>query len=174
MNKKISEFVDSLLSNSNKKLVLKTLEKLFNSGIPFNLPHKFKFIELSQQQTIIELPFIKKNKNHLGGQHACAIATLGEYPAGLSIIKFFGSSSYRIILKELHTHYFQQGRGKLQGRVDVQKYNFKEFKEQLDSHTSVDITLTTEIYNTDQEVIAEVTTTWQLKPWTKVTFKHNN
>ena len=101
MNKNLKLIIDQLLKNSSNPIVLKLLNKTLNQGIPFNIPHKFKFIEVSPKKVIIELPYTRNNRNHLGGIHACATATLGEYPAGLLILKYFGIGTYRIIMSHL-------------------------------------------------------------------------
>lgn len=171
MNRKISKVIDKLLDSSDSKVTLKTLETLFNTGIPFNLPHKFRFVELSDSKTLLKLPAIHKNKNHLGGLHACAIATLGEYPAGLTLIKKFGSSRYRLIMRRLQAEYFKQAREAVYGEVIVNHQELDEISYQLNHNDKAEITMTTNILDEHQEVLAVVQTTWQLKNWDKVSFK---
>lgn len=171
MNKKMSKMIDKLLGSSNNKLGLMTIQKLFNSGIPFNLPHKFKFLELSDKKTRLQLPHIRKNQNHLGGIHACAIATLGEYPAGLTLIKKFGSSTYRLIMDEIHVNYLKQAKEALVGEVLVDEEELSRVESELKSENISKITIPTNILNKNNEVVAVVQTTWQLKNWDKVTFK---
>jgi acyl-coenzyme A thioesterase PaaI-like protein len=171
MNRKLSKIIDKLLINSEKALALKALEKIFNTGIPFNMPHKFKFEELSDKKTRMSLPHKRVNQNHLGGMHACAIATLGEYPAGLTLIKRFGSSRYRLIMGRLQGDYIKQGREKLTGEVIVDSDEFERVEKELTESDKSEITLTTNILNQADEVIAVIQTTWQLKNWSSVTFK---
>ena len=162
--------MDNWLQGDVSKLKLKALETMFNNGIPFNTPHKFKFTQITNQKTLITLPFIRKNKNHLGGIHACAVATLGEYPAGLSIIKRFGASRYRIIMKRIQVEYFKQAKEELVGEVIINQKEFDEVEKKLTTEDQVDIVMTTNILNGSDEVISVVHTTWQLKNWTKVSF----
>ena len=171
MNNKVFKLIDKLFLSSENSLTLKTLEKLFNVSIPFNGPHKFKFIELSQNRSRIKLPLIRKNKNHLGGMHACAIATLGEYPAGLALIKCFGSTSYRIVLKKIAVDYIKQGNTDLTGVVDFPKDEKERIKKELNENQKSDILVVTNILNAKEEVVAKVETTWQLKDWNAVSFK---
>jgi acyl-coenzyme A thioesterase PaaI-like protein len=63
----------------------------------------------------LNYPSSGKNKNHLGGAHACAIATLGEFTAGLLLTRALGSSTYRIIMTDLYVDYLKQGRTHLYG-----------------------------------------------------------
>ena len=171
MNKKLSFLVDNLLDKSETRLALKALEKLFNTGIPFNMPHKFKFLELSDNKTQLKLPYKRVNQNHLGGMHACAIATLGEYPAGLSLIKRFGSSKYRLIMSKLEGDYIKQGRGDITGVVEIDESEFSRVENELTENDQSEIIISTNILNTNDEVIAVIQTTWQLKNWDKVSFK---
>lgn len=170
MKDQINKIVDKLLESSENKASLLALEKLFNNNIPFNLPHKFKFVEMSHDKTVLKLPSIRKNKNHLGGIHACATATLGEYPAGLSLIKHLGISKYRLIMKKLEADYFKQSKDAITGEVEIDHDELERVKEELSKEDKAEITIATTIKNTNEEVIAVVQTTWQLKNWDKVTY----
>jgi acyl-coenzyme A thioesterase PaaI-like protein len=75
--------IDKLLK-SESKTSLMALNKVLTIGIPFNAPHGFKIKEISNDQVLIHLPNRKLNHNHLSGIHACAMATVGEYCAGMS------------------------------------------------------------------------------------------
>lgn len=171
MNKKIALIIDKLLSQSHNSVTLKALEKLFNTGIPFTLPHKFKFIEMSDKYTRLRLPDIRKNRNHLGGLHACAIATLGEYVAGLSLIKHVGSSKYRLVMRKIEVNYFKQAKESLIGVYEVDHEELKRVEIELSSGDKTEIHMAANILNKKEEVIAVVETTWQLKNWTKVRYK---
>ena len=171
MNRHTAKLIDRLLESSDSKFSLKALEKLFNLGIPFNLPHKFEFLEISSSKTLLKLPYIKKNQNHLGGLHACALATLGEYPAGLSLIKQFGSAKYRLIMRKLEADYFKQARGAVYGEVTCDPQVMAELTENLTAQDQAEVTLSTHIINQSQEVIAVIRTDWQVKNWEKVSFK---
>ncbi|MBD63773.1 MAG: DUF4442 domain-containing protein [Halobacteriovoraceae bacterium] len=171
MNKQLSKLLDKLMAGSESKTKLVALETLFNQGIPFNIPHKFKFVEISHQKTVLKLPYIKKNKNHLGGLHACAVATLGEYPAGLTLVKKFGMSRYRLIMRRIQVEYFKQAKEALLGEVIVNHQELDQFGQQLQSEDMVEVEMTTNILNKSEEVIAVVHTVWQIKNWKKVSFK---
>lgn len=171
MNKALSKLIDKLIKNSTNKAALAVIEKMFNNGIPFNLPHKFKFIELSDKKVQVRLPFIKKNKNHLGGIHACATATLGEYTAGLSLIKIFGSSSHRLIMEEIHVNYIKQAKEELIGEVLIDPNEVCRITDELRDVRSSKMNIVTNILNKNLEVVAVVQTKWQLKCWDKVSFK---
>ncbi len=171
MNEKLRKITDYLLRKSYDKFALQSLNKLLNLAIPFNIPHKFKYIELSDYKAIIEIPYSKLNQNHLGGIHACAIATLGEYPAGLIILKHFGIANYRIIMKDLKVDYIKQAKESLRGQADLTIEDVEVIKEELREKNQSNINMITNIMNSHDEVIAIVQTTWQLKNWKDVSFQ---
>ena len=171
MNKIINEMTDKLLANSTNKLALKALEKLFNTGIPFNRQHKFKFTAISEGKTQLKLPHIRANKNHLGGIHACATATLGEYAAGLTLIKKFSSSKYRLVMSKMEADYIKQAKEDLYGVVEIEKEELERIENELAAGDKSEITIVTNIFTKEDEIIAVIQTSWQLKKWNRVTYK---
>lgn len=98
------KLIDKLMANPTK-LNLVALDKVLRLGIPFNAPHGFAIRNISPDEVKVSLPNRKLNHNHIGGIHACAMATVGEYCAGLSLLSRFGISKYRLIMSELcHVH----------------------------------------------------------------------
>lgn len=168
MNKKISNLVDQLLSNSHKPLTLKLIEKLFISGIPFNKPHGFKFNHIKDDEVEVFLPFKRLNKNHIGTMHACAIATLGEFPAGLVLTKNLGSSKYRYVMTELKASYNKHSNTNLRGVAKLTQKKLNMLLKELEAGGVGKITLITDIINTKDEKVAVIQTEWQVKDWSKV------
>ena len=171
MNEKMRQITDYLLRKSQSKFALETLNKMLNIAIPFNIPHKFKYLELSEQKAVIEIPYNKMNQNHLGGIHACAIATLGEYPAGLIILKHFGIANYRIIMKDLRVDYIKQAKSSLLGVAQLSPEDVEVIKSQLSKEGHSLINMVTNIMTEQEEIVAIVQTTWQLKNWKDVSFQ---
>ena len=171
MASQINRFFNYLLANSHSKWSLLILQKVINNRISFNASHKFKFIELSQEITILVAPFIRANKNHLGGVHACAIATVGEYTAGLCLVKNFGLYEYRIIMEELQVSYIKQATGAVSAKARFSKDLKAKIIKDVATNSQSSFELTSRIENTQGEEVANVTTKWQLKDWKKVTFK---
>jgi len=166
------KIIDNLIANPTKTNLL-LLNQALKFGIPFNAPHGFQVEELTNQMTKISLPFRKLNQNHLGGIHACAIATVGEFCAGLSILSSFGISKYRLILSELNVKYSYQGRVDLEGICLPTQINKDEVTKSLDSQTPYFQTLKTIIgEKKSNKEVAVVTTTWQIKSWDLVKTKN--
>ena len=159
--------LDKLMKNPTT-MNLMALNKVLTVGIAFNAPHGFKIKELSEENIRISLPNRKLNHNHLGGIHACAMATVGEYCAGMSLLKTFGASQYRLILSDLHVKYTYQGRSDLEGTCSPRQIDKDAVKKVLDSDGKYLQKLETLIRDKNGKDVAIVTTTWQLKSWDQV------
>jgi acyl-coenzyme A thioesterase PaaI-like protein len=162
--------INKLIKNPTKTNLM-ALNKVLALGIPFNAPHGFKIKELSEDSVLITLPNRKLNHNHLGGIHACAMATVGEYCAGMSLLKTFGISQYRLILSDLHVKYTYQGRTDLEGVCSPRQIERETVQAALDSEGKYLQELVTHIRDKNGKEVAVVTTTWQLKSWDKVKTK---
>lgn len=160
--------IDKLMENPTK-MNLMALDKVMTLGIPFNAPHGMKIRQISEDQVRVSLPNRKLNHNHLGGIHACAMATVGEYCAGLSLLSCFGISKYRLIMSELSVTYTWQGRTDLEGICSPRVIDKDAVKAALDDGKTYTQSFETVVQEgkTGKEV-ARVKTTWQLKPWGSV------
>lgn len=168
MNQKLSKLIDQLLSKSDKPLTLKLIEKLFITGIPFNKPHGFKFNHIRNDEVEVFLPFKRLNKNHIGTMHACAIATLGEFPAGLVLTKNLGSSKYRFVMTELKATYNKHSNTNLRGVAKLPQKKLNTLMNELEAKGVGKVILTTDIINTKDEKVAVIQTEWQVKDWSQV------
>lgn len=165
------KLIDKLLSESHRPMNVMALDKVLTFGIPFNAPHGFKIQSIDEHEIVIKLPNRKLNHNHLGGIHACAIATLGEFCGGLGLLKSFGISKYRLIMSELRAEYKYQGRKALTGRSQIQ-FDKEKIQNDIDTTGKSTQTVSTTIYDSDSQVVAIVTTTWQIKKWNLVKTKN--
>lgn len=172
MKDKLNKIVDKLLETSEKKHSLFILQRLFNSSIPFNLPHKIKFLEMSKEKTRLLLPYIRHNKNHLGGIHACATATLGELTTGMTIIKQFGGTSYRYIMEEIQINYLKQAKEEVTSEAIIDEEELTRVYQELSDEKKSSVVIVANILNKNLEVIAVVQSKWQIKDWAAVKFKN--
>ena len=143
----------------NKKIKHTILDKVLNINIPFNRRLKFKITELNPKVVSVTSPSVKSRQNHIKGAHACALATLGEYPAGLVLAQNFSVENYRFILKELSMNYEKQGRGELFATCSVK--TLKKPSQTAENWYK----MKTEITNKKGELVAICNTNWQVKPW---------
>lgn len=165
------KLIDKLIENPTP-LNLMALNKVLTIGIPFNAPHGFKIVELSSDIVRITLPNRKLNHNHISGIHACAMATVGEYCAGMALLSSFGISKYRLILSDLHASYTYQGRVDLEGRCSPHDIDKVKVQEALEKDGKYSQKLVTKISDKNGKEVAIITTTWQLKPWEFVKTKN--
>jgi acyl-coenzyme A thioesterase PaaI-like protein len=147
------------------------LNNLLKIAIPFNAPHGFTVLEISDEQVRIKIANRKLNHNHLGGIHACAIATLGEFCAGMTMAKKLGLDQYRLILSQLSVEYYLQGRSDLTGIAKLSDEKIQKLHNELSTQDKTLVHHETEIFNQKNEKVALVKTTWQLKKWDKVQLK---
>jgi hypothetical protein len=91
-------------------LYLKILNWSLNRMIPFNKPHGFRIIEISDHHLKTFIPYKKSNFNHIRGLHACALATLSEFTTGFLLITQLDGKKYRLIMQRLEMDYHYQGK----------------------------------------------------------------
>lgn len=150
------EKVIKLMENPTP-LNLWILNKLLRRAIPFNIPHGLDIKSLHKNKVEVDLPYKHYNWNHLKGQHACAIATVGEYCAGLNLILHFNPTQYRYLLMELKITYHKQGKSRLTG--------ISQYSQNLEAQEILTPIMISDIYNDKQELVAQVESKWQIKKW---------
>ena len=171
MNNKLSKILDYMMTRSETKKGLYAIQKMFLVGIPFNKPHGLKFLKIGRNDSHFKLANKRANHNHLGGMHAIAQCLLGEFSAGILLIKNFSGQQYRIIMKDISAVYLKQAKCEIHGKAHISDEEIENLKAKIAQEDKADIKLTTLISNPEGEKVAEVTTTWQLKDWSKTSFK---
>lgn len=147
------------------------MDKVLKYMIPFNGPHGFKIKNCRPKDIAISIPNKRVNHNHLKGIHAGAIITLGEFCSGLCLLTEFSAKKYRLILKELRSEYFYQGKTDLEGRCKVSAQDVQKIRDTLVNEPKVLTEQVTEIYDKEENLVAKVYATWQLKSWKSVQTK---
>lgn len=143
-------------------LRLPALTTALELAIPFNAGLGMKITTLSREKVIIRSPDRRKRRNHVGSAHACFLALLSEYPAGLLLAQKYSFSQYRIIISELKIEYLKQGRGPLTATALAPE----EWPEFINGEAFLD--MQTVIKNDKEEPISICYTRWQIKEWKKV------
>lgn len=159
-----------LLNKAKKsRFYLWLLNKVLSRMIPFNLPHKFEIMELSDTHIKTRLPFRRKNKNHIGGLHACALATLSEFSTGVLLLTGLNPKEYRIILKNLEMQYFYQGKMDAFAIWRISPDFVREsVTEPLKTSESVVLPCEIQIHDKQGNHLSTARVYWQIKPWAKV------
>lgn len=137
--------------------------------VPFNAPHGFALAAYSPERVEVRLPFCRANKNHLGGIHACAIATAAEMSSGLLLLQEIDLSEYRLIMKEMTVTYEKQGRSNLMARCSSDSEDSKQKRQdELNRFEACSVKLVSEVFEELGERIAFAEITWQMKTWRAV------
>lgn len=141
------------------------LNKGLNRIIPFNAPHKFYIDKIDLNNIQVNIPYIRKNLNHLKGVHACALATASEYACGFLLISRLSPSNYRLIMRNMHVDYVKQGKENLKVKFNLSEDRLLEIKRRLEvSQQSLEI-FEVEIRNAKGDLISIAKLEWQLKEW---------
>lgn len=135
--------------------------------IPFNSPHRFKIINVAPASITITAPYIRRNKNHVNGIHACALATLCEYSCGLMLARTFDPKTYRVILKELKVNYQYQAKEEVITNYSLPESTISSIKQTLTTEDAALCTLIVTINDKQGNIICTGEVTWQVKPWNK-------
>lgn len=165
-----SVWIEKILKNPSGPQLM-VLNQILKFVIPFNAPHGFRILELSDSQVKIHLPFTKKNLNHLHGIHACAITTAGEMAAGMALISSFPISKYRPILSKLSCEYLYQGKTDLIATIQVAADQIPNVKKEIEMQGKAIVDFETLVVDQNKNLVAKVYTTWQIKSWEQVKTK---
>lgn len=143
-----------------------------NHKVPFNAPHRLKVESITKEEMTLALPYRKRNLNHLGGLHACAMATVAEACSGFLLISNLDPRHYRLILKELTMSYHYQGKTAARAIFKLPPERLQsDILKPLKHSDQVLLPCTTEIYDAQGEHLASGTANWQIKDWGKVQHK---
>ncbi len=170
----VANLVNDYLLNLPSPLGFKDrlfLDKILSFKIAFNRPHGIQIKELTNETCTTYLPYKKINTNHLGGMHACVLALVGEYSAGLMILRNTGLRDYRIILKHMQVTYEKQAKTNTQGIAKLTDEQINLITNELPQSGEIELVIETQIYNHKKERVAVASTHWHLKSWNKVKFK---
>jgi acyl-coenzyme A thioesterase PaaI-like protein len=137
--------------------------------IPFNQPHGFRLMEISESHIKTSIPYKRKNLNHIKGLHATALATLSEFTTGLLLLKVLGTKNYRIILQRLDIKYLYQGKmdATAEFAIDQDWINDLIIQPLSISGTTV-VPCDVKIYDLSGNQLTLATVYWQVKSWDKV------
>lgn len=146
----------------------RALTRVFWAWIPFNKPHRFAIVELEVGRAVVAAPSRRWNQNHLGTQHACSLATIGEFAAGLSLLGAFSPEAYRLIMSRLEVDYTRRAQGRVEACAEVTSESLAAFREELASSGIARVVVETALSDGGGEQVARVRTHWQVKSWSKI------
>jgi len=161
----VFKYIDKIPQAMVRHRILDSFIEFF---IPFSRWLGLKIQALSIDKVIIHSPERRRRRNHVGGAHACALALLGEYAAGLLLAQRFAPDEYRMIIGSLNINYQKQGRGLLIA-TSLAPNNIPQFAHgEISENGEIWVDMTTEITNAKTEHIATCKTRWQIKAWDQI------
>lgn len=154
---------------STSRFYLWLLNSALVRMIPFNKPHGFKVVEISETKIKTKLPYKRLNFNHIKGLHACALATLSEFTTGFLMISRLDPKKYRIILKTLEMEYHYQGKMDATGTFEINdKWMNQMIYQPLEKEDSTVVICEIKIHDTEGNHLTTGKVHWQVKSWEKV------
>ncbi|MEK7485696.1 MAG: DUF4442 domain-containing protein [Planctomycetota bacterium] len=166
-----STYLLKLLETASPEKFIRLFNRFGKWIIPFNRPHRLRIETLTNQLCITTIPYRRTNWNHLKGIHAGAIATLGEFTAGILLISNYGMSRYRLILSRLEVEYHYQGKTNLQASAQFDPADKDRIRELLEKGEPAVVEMKTELEDKNKNKVATVKTLWQMKSWDAVKTK---
>lgn len=145
------------------------LNVAFNRMVPFNGPHGFRISEIGDHHVKTYLPYRRRNLNHVGGLHACALATLTEITCGFFFAVKLNPKKYRLILRKLEIDYLYQGKTHATAEFSLtdEWLNSNVFVP-LASADAVDVVAEVVIRDVKGNQLTAGKAYWQIKDWAKV------
>ena len=157
-----------LLQAQQSSLRLWILNMLLARVIPFNGPHKLRVAEVFDDGVRVQLPYTRRNLNHIKGLHACALATLAEYTTGLSLLYLLGSKRYRLIMQRIEIDYLYQGKISAEAEFRLSNDDCEALSEEVESEGVVVRPFEVVIRDNESNELCKARVHWQLKDWSKV------
>lgn len=132
---------------------------------PFNAHLGSRLVEWTDEKCVIAIKRHRGVRNHVKSIHAGALFTLGETCAGLVIIRNFPFAKYRPLMSDVKVNYSKQARGDVTGECVIPKETVARMLREIVAEQIPFVEVVTNIMNDQKEIIAVVTTTWQVKQW---------
>lgn len=168
-----ADFIQKISTRASaSKFYLFLLNLILDRAIPFNRPHRVRIISIAQGQVTTSMPFIKRNRNHVGSVHACGLAALCEFTSGISVMTCLTSNEYRIVLKSLKVDYHFRAKSAVTCSYSLDEAEFARMVvEPLTKSESVEYDTTSQVFDHNGNLICTGKATWQIKKWDKVRSK---
>lgn len=151
---------------------LKILNWSLDRMIPFNKPHGFRIVELTDTHLKTRIPYRKQNFNHIRGLHACALATISEFTTGFLLITKLDAKKYRLIMQRLEMDYHYQGKMDAYASFEISNDWLEEkIYLPLKSAEATVIPCEVKIYDDKGNHLTTGKVYWQVKDWSRVKTK---
>ena len=143
----------------------KALDRLMRVALPFNRPHRIGIQGVTQEEVMVRLPERRSNQNHLGGMHACAIATALEFSSGAAILIELGMRDYRIIMSRIEVDYLAKPQGHCMASSKRNTPEVQGLSDVLQKEGVARVQLGAALHDARGEHCAQALVHWHLKAW---------
>lgn len=151
---------------------LRVLNWLLARMIPFNKPHGFKIIEISDYKLKTLMPYRRSNFNHIRGLHACGLATISEFTTGFLLLSSLDMNKYRIIMQRIEMDYHYQGKMDATAEFTISKeWLEKNVIAPLSTQEAIVVPCEVKIHDIKGNHLTTGKVFWQFKDWAKVKTK---
>lgn len=139
------------------------VSRLMQEVIPFNRPHRIAIASLTEDTCTARLPFRRRNLNHLGTMHACALATVAEYASGLCVLSVLGVGNHRLIMSNLSVAYVRRAQSACLATATLDEGTRAWLVRELNEFGKAQFDLVSHVTDADGEEVAVATMTWHVK-----------
>jgi acyl-coenzyme A thioesterase PaaI-like protein len=129
--------------------------KLVGQAIPYTGSISPIIEKIEDGSAVVTLRDKRAVRNHLDSIHAIALANVGEFTTGLSLISQLNDKS-KAILISIGVEYLKKARGDLTAEAD------SEIPVNINKDT--DFKIIANIKNLQNEIVCKVTATWRVRP----------
>lgn len=131
--------------------------------IPFNRPHRIQMVSVAPEEVVVLLPLRRRNTNHLGTMHACALATAAEYASGLCVLATLDMSSHRLIMSDLQVNYPRRAESDCRVKAGWSTESREKALQELTHSGRHQFEMKSVVVDEQGEVVAEALVTWHVK-----------
>ena len=151
---------------------LKLLNFALGKKIPFNRPHGFRVVALTDRSVKVLIPYKRVNFNHIRGLHACGLATISEFATGMVLLNTLDPNEYRIIMQRMEMDYHHQGKMNAYAYFQLtDEWLEQEVINPLKEKDSVVVKCEVKIHDAQDNHLTTGQIYWQVKNWSKVKTK---
>jgi acyl-coenzyme A thioesterase PaaI-like protein len=148
------------------------LNRALQYTIPFNKPHGIVVTRITDDGIETQIPYKRKNLNHIKGIHACGLATVAEFTSGLVLLSKLGATEYRLIMESIEVKYHYQAKSAATARFEIDDNRLQnEITGPLKTEDAVYIRCEIPVHDKANNLLCTAYTNWQVKSWKKVKTK---
>jgi thioesterase domain-containing protein len=141
---------------------LAALRAGLGSSFPFLERMGLEAVEVEVGRCVLRVPF-DGNQNHFDAMYAGALYTLAEVPGGVLFLTSFDASRFFVLVKGSTIRYRRAARSDVTVEATITDEQVAAASAEADANGKADFDLTVELRDADGEVVAEMTSTYQLR-----------